>query len=210
MSLDRTRRHQLVPLALGLSVFLGSHLAAAEPGFADEGSDSATPSLDDHERWKRRERAKWRPVSVTLNPLSLMWFFRLGVNVEFAIAPHHFLLVNPFYGAGGGGEISLMGRHYGGELAYRFYSRSTGAHGGFVGPFVGWMRIGGAPCIDGCGSSSDLHSVVTFGVDAGYQWIVPGGFTVGVGGGLARWPRFNREEQSSLIPRALTTVGYSF
>jgi hypothetical protein len=125
------------------------------------------------------------------------------------LAPHHVIVVNPYYGDSCWfGDIGDAWRLGGAELGYRTYSRSTGAHGGFVGVFAGAAH---GEIEQSCGTCRGDSSKLWFstGIDAGYQWVMDDGFTVGVGAGFGvHWTDDDVTNLVALpLPRLLLTLG---
>lgn len=146
----------------------------------------------------------FKPLAITLNPLSLS-FLRFGANVEYLVARHHAIVVNPFVGAG---SFTTLGA----EAGYRFYLGTRGAHGLFAGPSLVFAH-----------AMFPAGSLQTFGgaVDVGYQHVFDNGFTIGGGAGLmvlseSVWATVGESlvdltgTFDQVVPRLLFTVGYSF
>ncbi len=185
------------------------------------GGASADPTADrryDGERADEKED-RFRPLAMTLNPITLV-LGRFGANVEYLPAPHHGIMLNPYYSSYsiefGGGETTyqLMGA----ELGYHFYTGERGANGFFAGPsFVFMYSSLSSSCNQpGCSADEDA-SISTYGVamDVGGQAVLANGFTIGGGGGIM-YLRSSGEAEGSTgirfagtVPRLLFTIGYS-
>lgn len=165
------------------------------------------------------ETTRFRPLALTINPLSLM-FGRIGANVEFLPAEHHGIMLNPYYSSVSVelGEIETRYTSLGGELGYHFYTGSKGANGFFVGPsFLMSRTTLNAECMKvGCDADPEA-TITTYGVavDLGGQHVFDNGITLGGGGGLMYLKSSAEAEGDTVLkfegvlPRFLFTVGYS-
>jgi hypothetical protein len=209
------------------SSWLGS--AAAQSASIEPGSSPSSPSLgfswggDSVERdrapVKGSEADGFRPLAITLNPLTLL-LGRYGANAEFLPAKHHALVANPFYGLASitMNDVKTSFTTYGGELGYHYYTGSRGANGFFLGPSFIFMRSHSAEeCVTaGCKLGADMDfSTYGMAFDVGGQWVSSGGFTIGGGGG-AMYLRSDVSQNGSgglrfegILPRVLFTLGYS-
>lgn len=114
-------------------------------------------------------------AALELNPAAA-FMLKFGGNVEVHLAPHHAII---FSGAGQAIPDGPVG-----EIGYRFYSEPRAFSGLFLGPslLVANYHYTAEP---GPGVPLARQSVLATGValDAGYQWALPSGFVIGVGGG---------------------------
>lgn len=198
-----------IPLAT--SLFAPSTASAQEPPAA--GAPEAGP--------------RFRPFSITLNPLGIGILQRFGANFEYMVAKHHGVWLYPFYTsfsteANVGtftSKSSISG--FGGEIGYHFYTGEKGANGFFVGPTAGVFNLKTKSSCTGCGPlSSSAESSGTsahVGIDLGGQHVFDNGITLGGGGGLMRFVSSSDTKSDSsfskfsgTLPRFLFTVGYSF
>jgi hypothetical protein len=168
---------------------------------------------------QERSSTRFRPVALTLNPLTLA-LGRIGLNVEALPAPHHGIMLNPYYSSASveSETVETSYKSFGGELGYHFYSGARGANGFFVGPSLVFTRttISDECRAVGCTKQAD-GALTTYGVafDVGGQAVLDNGFTIGGGGGVmylkssssANGSRFLKFEGT--LPRFLFTVGYS-
>ena len=168
------------------------------------------------------------PKTMTLvaNPLSTI-VGRYGVDFTYMVAPHHGLVVNPYYSHvspqvtttenGVSTTYSETFSGFGGELGYRYYTGEKGANGFFIGPSLLFGAFSQSNSYN-----SDKTSFTSMGaaVDIGGQAIIGDGFTIGGGFGLQYTKTsttFNDLPLTSAIlagggvrPRFLFTIGYSF
>lgn len=191
----------------------GAPAAAAAPAPA---TPRESEGDDDHEE-------ELKHFALTLNPLSLI-LTRVGINVEYMLARHHGIMVNPFFQSisADSGQLSTKYTNVGGELAYHFYTGNRGANGFFVGPFVTF--ISQSATSSGGGVSADASATIFGGgLDLGGQHVFRNGFTIGAGGGVmylkqsAEATATNGTLTSSgfakfdgVFPRFLFTIGWSF
>ena len=179
------------------------------PAHKKKGDKKHTEEADDQE-----EEEKFHPVTLTVNPLSLL-LTRIGANVEWLPAKHHAIELNPFgwFTSTGDGAAKTDYTSFGGELQYKFYSGKNGANGFFVGPFVTYINLK----VKTAGAETTTSSYGA-GLDVGAQHIFDSGFTIGGGFGFMylNASTDSRLESSSTvkfkgtIPRLLFTVGWSF
>jgi hypothetical protein len=107
------------------------------------------------------------------------FMLKASANVEVNLAPHHAVLFSGAYQALPDGPV--------GEIGYRFYSERRAFSGFFVGPslllanYHYTYKAGG----EHSPAPGQRQSVLAAGValDAGYQWVLPSGFVIGIGGG---------------------------
>jgi hypothetical protein len=166
----------------------------------------------------------FHPLSIEANPAALA-IGRYSLQAEWAVAPHHVLLINPQYtnltaevSVSSGGSSATYDEEFtgfGGELGYRFYTGDRGMNG----LFVGISALGGAYHAK---NPFAEKSFTSFGgaVDVGWQAIVGPGILLGVGGGL-QYAKASEEfldlplsasviAGSGLRPRLLFSIGYAF
>lgn len=116
----------------------------------------------------------FKPVALTLNPLTLI-LGRFGLNVEYLPAPHHGIMLNPYFSSASaeGSDIKTTYTSFGAELGYHFYLGDCGADGFFVGPqFVFLTSKAKDECkSNGCVLDDAEASFSAYGVaiDLGYQ-----------------------------------------
>jgi hypothetical protein len=178
-----------------------------------------SPFAEDQPSSRRAEEERFRPLAVTLNPLTLL-LGRLGANVEFLPAPHHGIMLNPYYSSASleSGPFKTKFESYGAELGYHFYTGKRGANGFFVGPsFVLTRTKMSSSCADlGCEADPEVD-FLSYGValDLGGQVVFGNGVTLGAGGGLMYLKSSAVADGSTTlrfegsVPRLLFTVGYS-
>jgi hypothetical protein len=176
-----------------------------------------------------KEVATFKPLSITLNPLSLV-LSRIGANVEYLPAPHHAIMLNPFFqslslsanDSNGGAKTTYT--NFGAELGYHFYSGTKGANGFYVGPsLVLWnSSVSTSASATANGNTQNTNassSIFVYGaaLDVGAQHIFDNGFTIGGGAGVMYLTASNTTAASSssykvsgTLPRFLFTIGYSF
>jgi hypothetical protein len=194
-----------------------------------------TPIVLDHSRDRVIEpqpQAR-RRLTVGVNPLPII-AGRYGINVELVVARHHAIIASPYLQTFTPAMLRVLmpgaidvskgaDTRLGGELGYRFYTGSDGAHGLFAGVSgvampIAYPRVG-----------QDLKSeVVSFhayggAVDIGVQAITSSGFTIGGGVGvmyLAYTPpasiapppgvQVPSYPELHVLPRLLLAAGWSF
>jgi hypothetical protein len=171
------------------------------------------------------EGIRFKSLAVQGNPLDLA-IGRYSADLEYLPDTHHTLHFTPFaYYALPGASDQLTG--FGGELGYRWYSGTHGAHGFFIGgSFIAaeleYTHKTSAP---GALDTPDDTQFTELGgaVDVGYQVIVLGNLATGVGAGaqyLVDKPRpqfeFLTHPWHDLLygpgmrPRLLLSVGAAF
>ncbi len=164
----------------------------------------------------------FKPLALTLNPLTLI-LGRIGLNIEYLPAPHHGIMLNPYFSSMTAESDSLKTSYssFGGELGYHFYSGERGANGFFIGPQAVFISSTAKDeCkTSGCVIVGDPEATFTaYGValDLGWQHVGESGFTIGVGGGFMYLKSSSETSTSSTtvkfegsIPRLLFTIGYS-
>jgi hypothetical protein len=185
--------------------------------FADDVTSDSSDGRSER-RSSARETA-FRPLALTINPLTLA-LGRFGLNVEYLPAPHHGIMVNPYYSSATleTSTVSTSYESFGGEIGYHFYTGSRGANGFFAGPsFVFTRTEVTGECVEvGCDPGQDV-GFSTYGVafDLGGQYVWDSGVTLGAGGGLMYLKSSAIAGESSTIrfegtvPRILFTLGYS-
>jgi hypothetical protein len=157
-----------------------------------------------------------RSVALTLNPLSL-FLGRLSGNVEVLVAPHHSVVFGPnilVLQEGRGDRYNLVseGLGYatrtssglGFELGYHYWwpwQRSL------RGPFLGPSLLIGSTTNASVGDPSRAQAYWGAAFDVGDQEVLPGGFTIGGGFGLAV---VKMTDALALFPRLLVQAGWSF
>jgi hypothetical protein len=174
-----------------------------------------------------------RRVTITVNPAPIA-LGRYGGNLEFVAARHHAIVVSGYAQTFapwllrqvlpravdvGSGPPARPG----GEIGYRFYTGTRGAHGLFVGPSAIAMPLV-APRV-GTDLRAEVVSFQAYGaaLDVGVQAITDAGFTVGGGLGvmyLAYTPPASVAPppgvpvpsfpQPHVLPRLLIAAGWSF
>jgi hypothetical protein len=114
-------------------------------------------------------------AALELNPAS-GFMLKLSGNIEVNLTPHHAVLFNGAYQAVPNGPV--------GEIGYRFYSERRAFSGFFVGPSLLVANYHYKPRYNSP-APAEPQSVLAAGValDAGYQWVFPSGFVIGIGGG---------------------------
>ena len=157
-----------------------------------------------------------RPVAITWNPLALVGG-RLSGNVEVLLAPHHALLVSPSalvlqadrggrYNAEsqGLGFASRSGGGFGLELGYHYWWRwSRDLRGPFLGPS---LLLGSTTNATAGPDPASAQTYWGAALDAGWQAVLAGGFTLGAGVGLGL---VHLGGASAIFPRLLLQVGWS-
>jgi hypothetical protein len=156
------------------------------------------------------------PLAVTLNPIGLFWG-RLSVNVEYQVQPHHSLFVSPnalIFETGRGsvnnvisqglGFASASSLGLGTELGYHYWWMWSRA---LRGPFIGPALLFGLTSHAQVGNSAHVEGYWGLAVDVGWQEVLGGGFTAGVGAGLEF---IDMAGAGRVVPRLLVQVGWSF
>jgi hypothetical protein len=162
------------------------------------------------------ERPEPRPVAITLNPLGL-FVGRLSANVELQIEPHHSFIVAPnvlVFDADRGQAHSLISEglgfathsssSVGVELGYHYWWQW---HRALRGPFFGPSLLLGGTSQASAGDPTREQGYWGLAFDVGDQEVLPGGFTVGAGGGLEV---VELAGKAAVVPRLLLDVGCSF
>jgi hypothetical protein len=157
-----------------------------------------------------------RPIALTWNPLGILWG-RLSVNFEFLLAEHHALTLSAstlVFDDGRGDAKSLLSEGFGfaspvsaeigGEVGYHYwFTRTHTLRGPYVGPSFLFGLTNGATI----GDPTVTHGYWGFALDAGWQQVFDGGFTVGAGVGVEV---LRMGTTSAVVPRILAQLGYSF
>jgi hypothetical protein len=184
----------------------------------------ATPSLaaaagDEPDfRPDPRKEQRFRPVALTVNPLSWI-LYRFGANVEVLPAPHHGLMASASYQSADTNTLAAITSHHASaEAGYRYYFGSHGADGIFLAPTLVGTKETLLTGLDPSWSPSVTS--LGFALDVGGQYVDKSGFTIGAGGGLmyaASFAPVASEVKNNLItpvnrvsPRLALTVGWSF
>lgn len=157
-----------------------------------------------------------RPLAITLNPLGLFWG-RLSANVEYQLAPHHSLFVSPnalFFETDRGGPSNLISEGLGfassaslglgAELGYHYWWEWARA---LRGPYIGPSLLLGLTSKAQVGNPAHVQGYWGVAVDLGWQEVLGGGFTAGVGVGLEF---IDMAGAGRIVPRLLLDVGWSF
>jgi hypothetical protein len=156
------------------------------------------------------------PVALTLNPLGLFGG-RLSANLEVQLEPHHSLVVSPnvlAFHADRGDPNSLLSEGLG--FATRT-SQSVGLEFGYHywwrwarmlrGPYLGPSLLLGSTTNGGVGDPTHAQGYWGLAFDVGWQEVMPGGFTAGIGGGLEV---VRMAGTGAVVPRLLMQIGWSF
>ena len=173
----------------------------------------------------------FRPIAITLNLLPLI-ILRASINVEWAFAPHHALEINPFLGRlsvdsgsdSSGSKVEYTYTTVGGELGYRFYTGSKGAHGIGFGPFGTYASSKvDVKCSGSSSSSCPVTGDLVYyggGVDVIGQYVDKNGITARGGLGIMYLQSeatvktsdstIGSAKVSGWVPRLLLALGYSF
>jgi hypothetical protein len=161
---------------------------------------------------------RFRPVALTLNPLSLLFLQRIGLNVEWLPTTHHAIAFNPSFQFGDN-SVEQVARHrvFSGELGYHYYLGSKGADGIWFGPSVLAHREEAEGAASAPLNRSGTVHALGGAFDVGGQVIVDGGFTIGAGVGLmylasldGPGPEVRAVPTDKLTGRLLCTLGFSF
>ena len=156
------------------------------------------------------------PVAVTLNPLGLFGG-RLSANLEVQLEPHHSLFVSPnvlAFHADRGDVNSLISEGFGLatqtsssigiELGYHYWWRWARA---LHGPYLGPALLLGSTTQASVGDPTHAQPYWGLAFETGWQEVMPGGFTAGIGLGL----EFLRMAGTgAVVPRLLLELGWSF
>jgi hypothetical protein len=202
------------------SVLCFANVASAQDA-APAGAPAAAPAHPgahaDRVKGDDEDEDDLKHFALTLNPLSLI-LTRVGINVEYMLARHHGLILNPFFqsiSVGDNPPVKTTYTNVGAELGYRFYTGNRGANGFFIGPFATFMSSS-LKAETGSASAESSISIYGGGVDLGGQHVFRNGFTIGGGGGLMYLTASEKTTESSLfkvsgvLPRFLFTLGWSF
>jgi hypothetical protein len=162
------------------------------------------------------EPPETHPVAVTLNPIGLLRG-RLSANLEIEVEPHHSLVVSPnvlVFHANRGDPGSLLSEGLGFasptsssvglEFGYHYWWRWSGT---LRGPFLGPALLLGSTTDATVGDPTHAQSYWGIAFDVGWQEVMPGGFTAGVGAGLEV---VRMAGTGGVVPRFLLQVGWSF
>ncbi len=155
-----------------------------------------------------------RLIALTLAPVPLV-FGRVSGNLELLFAPHHALILSPNVLAfqidrgpspglvsNGFGFATRTSSSFGVELGYHFWWRG---HDSLRGPFLGPSFLLGTTSQSSVDPSRSLgYWGAAF--DVGAQEVLPGGFTLGGGGGLGVIRMLNT---TAAFPRILFQIGWS-
>jgi hypothetical protein len=155
-------------------------------------------------------------LAVTIDPLPLA-FGRLSANLEVLLAPHHAVIASPnllFLHADRGGPSNSLSQGFG------FATRTSGGFGielgyhyfwswqrSLRGPFFGPSLLLGATTDASVGDPTQLQPYWGVAVDAGWQEVFVGGFTLGGGLGLGV---VHLADATAVFPRFLIQAGWSF
>jgi hypothetical protein len=224
------RRLSRLTAAAVSSLALFALLSAARTAHADEAPLGAAPAVTVTNRaavdapppdavTDDAPRADFKPLTLSLNPLSLV-LGRIGANVEYLPVAHHAIVANPFFQS-----ISVSSTdektqysNFGAEIGYHYYTGKRGASGFFVGPSLLVMTARSSVTPSGTGASRVTDSFFSYGaaLDVGGQHVFDSGFTIGGGAGLMYLVASNENSQTSgtvkfsgVLPRFLFTVGWS-
>jgi hypothetical protein len=153
------------------------------------------------------------PVAVTLNPLGL-FRGRLSANLEVQLVPHHSLVVSPnllvFHAdrgtlmSDGFGFVSTTSSSVGVELGYHYWWRWAQS---LSGPYMGPSLLLGSTTEASVGDPTHAQSYWGLAFDVGWQEVLSGGFTAGLGAGLGI---VRMAGTGAVVPRLLVQVGWSF
>jgi hypothetical protein len=166
-------------------------------------SGSATADASDDAAQDASEpRAKHEPlhrVAFELNPLGLL-VGRYSASAEALLAPHHGVIVTPYYSRTVTDTVHEAG---GAELGYRFFTGRTGPVGFTFGPsaFVQWGNDW---------QTFPAHGNRTEGVafDVGGQTLLWDHILVGGGLGVG-YTDGHLNKGGQVFPRALASVGFA-
>ncbi len=153
------------------------------------------------------------PVAVTLNPVGL-FRGRLSANLEVQLVPHHSLVVSPnllvFHTdrgtiiSDGFGFTTPTSNSIGIELGYHYWWRWAQS---LSGPYMGPSLLLGSTTEASVGDPTHAQSYWGLAFDVGWQEVLSGGFTAGIGAGLGI---LRMAGTGTVVPRALAAVGWSF
>lgn len=206
-----------------LLAFIGSVASSAHAQEDEE--------RDEEERAPAPREEPLKALAIEFNPLALT-IGRLSANVEYLPAPHHALVVNPYYVSVNadvtvtdfeGERVTYEDNFSGGgaELGYRMYTGSRGPNGFFVGPS---FLFGAYNSSDSDFTDTEGRSFTSYGfaVDIGGQGVIGPGIVVGGGFGLqytkvsGDTPGLDLPLAAEILvgggvrPRFLLSVGYAF
>jgi hypothetical protein len=152
-------------------------------------------------------------VAVTLNPVGL-FRGRLSANVELQLVPHHSLVLSPnvivFHTdrgtmmSDGFGFASSTSNGIGIELGYHYWWRWAQS---LSGPYMGPSLLLGSTTEATVGDPTHAQSYWGLAFDVGWQEVLSGGFTAGIGAGLGL---VRMAGNGAVFPRILAQVGWSF
>lgn len=221
--MSQTLRISAAALTLA-SVVCFANVASAQdaaPGGAPAASAAPAPAApagrDKHRGDDDEDEEELKHFALTINPLSLI-LTRVGINVEYMLAKHHGLILNPYFQSISVGDAPLKTTYtnFGAELGYRFYTGSRGANGFFVGPFAMFMSSS-VKAETGTTSAESSISIYGGGLDLGGQHVFRNGFTIGAGAGVMYLTASETNAKDStffkvsgVLPRVLFTLGWSF
>jgi hypothetical protein len=156
------------------------------------------------------------PVALTLNPLGLLGG-RLSANLEVQLEPHHSLFASPnvlLFHADRGDPNSLLSEGFGFatrasqsvgiEFGYHYWWRWSQA---LRGPYLGPALLLGSTTDAGVGDPTHAQGYWGLAFDVGWQEVMPGGFTAGIGAGLEL---VRMAGTGAVVPRLLLQIGWSF
>ncbi|HTB73244.1 MAG TPA: hypothetical protein VK762_08360 [Polyangiaceae bacterium] len=156
------------------------------------------------------------PVAVTLNPLGL-FRGRLSANLEVQLEPHHSLFVSPnvlVFHTDRGDADNLISEGFGFatptsssigvEFGYHYWWHWARA---LRGPYFGPALLLGSTTDASVGDPTHAQSYWGLAFDTGWQEVLPGGFTAGIGLGLEL---VRMAGTGAVVPRLLLQLGWSF
>ena len=133
------------------------------------------------------------------------------------LEPHHSLIASPNVlvvdaNRGGAGSLVSEGLGFasqtsssvGIELGYHYWLQWQRA---LRGPFLGPSLLLGRTTAANVGDPTYAHAYWGVAFDGGWQEVLPGGFTVGAGGGLEL---VRMAGTGAIVPRFLLQIGWSF
>ena len=186
---------------------------------------STLPADADRKR-RRHEDEELKNISITANPLGLI-IGRYSIQGEFLPAPHHAIVLNPFFAhvpvSAGGVDLGSM-NGFGGELGYKFYTSNYGPAGFWVSPsFLFGSYSQSASSVNGQSvASNSSFTSIGGAIDIGGQAVVGPGVVIGGGFGLQYTKTSENFDTGGLNlasaivaggglrPRFLLSVGYAF
>jgi hypothetical protein len=153
------------------------------------------------------------PLALTLNPLGL-FRGRMSANVELQLQPHHSLVLSPNVLAihsdrstlisDGFGFATQTSTSIGLEFGYHYWWRWAQT---LSGPYLGPSLLLGSTTNASVGDPTRAQSYWGLAFDVGWQEVVYGGFTAGIGAGLEV---LRMAGTGAVVPRLLLQVGWSF